>query len=330
VSPEPVRPVDGAFPTEPRAEGREPSAVLPPRLRQGDVVRFVSPASTPARSEVERSIRYLTGLGIECQIAPHAFDEHGYLAGRDEHRLGDINDAIRDPTVKAIVATRGGKGAYRIADGLDFDAMRRSPKLVIGFSEITVLHMAFLARCGVAAVHGACWDPNAFGNSSAASFHKAVFTTEAVTIQTDPAEPTAELTTRGQATGRLIGGNQDSIATAAGWALPTFDDAILLLESVNMRLGHIDRQLTMLKNAGHLDGLVGIAVGQYTDCGPDDSTRGSWTEVDVLRDRLGRFGVPILGGLPIGHGSNPVAVPIGTIAELNADTGVLCVAAAVS
>jgi muramoyltetrapeptide carboxypeptidase len=279
---------------------------------------------------IERSVRYLSGLGIECQVAPHAFDEHGYLAGRDEDRLADINDAIRDPMVNAIFATRGGKGAYRIADGLDFDAMRRSPKLVVGFSEITILQMAFLAHCGVAAVHGACWDPESFGDDSAASFRTAVFTTEAVTVHSDPSEPAAELTTHGQVTGRLIGGNQDSISTAAGWALPAFDGAIVLLESTNMRLGHIDRQLTMLKNAGHLDGIVGIAVGQYTECGPDDGTRGSWTAIDVLRDRLSRFGVPILGGLPIGHGEGPIAVPIGTMAELNADVGVLRVAAAVS
>lgn len=97
-----------------------------------------------------------------------------------------------------------------------------------------------------------------------------------------------------------------------------------------MQLGHIDRQLTMLKNAGHLDGVRGIAVGQYVNCGPDAVASGDWTVIDVLRDRLARLGVPILGGLPIGHGEHPVAVPVGTTATLDADAGTLTVEPGVS
>ena len=311
--------------------GLRPAAdfVVPPRLQPGDTVRFVSPASTPERSSVERSARYFAELGLRAEIAPHAFDEYGYLAGRDEDRLADLNNAIRDPAVDAIIATRGGKGAYRIADGLDFDAMRERPKLLVGFSEITILQMALLKHCRLASLHGACWDPGTFGEPTAASFRNAIFTTGPISAESDLTEPTAKLTTTGHVTGRLIGGNQDSIATGAGWALPDFDGAILLLEAVNMRLGQIDRQLTMLRNAGHLRGLVGIAIGQYTECEPDADTRGDWTAIDVLRDRLSAFGVPILGGLRIGHGRDPVAIPIGTMADLDADTGELRVAAAV-
>jgi muramoyltetrapeptide carboxypeptidase len=99
----------------------------------------------------------------------------------------------------------------------------------------------------------------------------------------------------------------------------------LVLEAFNLRLGHIDRELTMLMNAGHLDGVVAVAVGQYTECGADASTQGDWTVNDVLRDRLGRLGVPVLGGLPIGHGDQPMAVPVGTTATLDADAGELVV-----
>jgi muramoyltetrapeptide carboxypeptidase len=120
------------------------------------------------------------------------------------------------------------------------------------------------------------------------------------------------------------------VAISAGWALPRLEGAILLLEAFNLRLGHIDCQLTMLANAGHLDGLVGVALGQYTDCGADSATEGDWTELDVLRDQLSRLGVPILGGLPIGHGDRPHAVPIGTMATLDANAGTLTVAPAVA
>lgn len=301
--------------------------VLPPKLKPGDTIRFVSPASTPPKDGVGTQL--LTDMGLEVEIAPHAFDKHGYLAGRDEDRLADLNDAIRDPKVKAIIATRGGKGAYRIADGMDFAALSKNPKLLIGFSEITILHMAILKHCGIAGIHGAPWDAPTFGKPTAESFVRAAFTTEPTIIKTNPDEPTKELTTHGKVTGRLIGGNQDSIATGAGWALPSFDGAILLLEAVNMRLGHIDRQLTMLMNSGNLGGVKGVVVGQYTDCDSDATTQGDWTYMDVLRDRLAKLGVPILGGLSVGHGKHPIAIPIGTMATLDADAGMLQIAPAV-
>ncbi len=312
------------------ASGRGGGVVRPPRLRPGDTVRLVSPASTPEPAAVERACRHLSSLGLHVEVAPHVFDRWGYLAGRDDDRLDDLNAALRDPEVRAIIATRGGKGAYRIADRLDVDAARADPKLLVGFSEITVLHLALLRGCGLAGLHGACWPPQQFGAGTAASFEAAVFTTDVIRMSAVPQEPTAALTTTGSATGPLIGGNQDAVATSAGWALPDLDGAILLLEGENQRLGHIDRQLTMLTNAGHLRGLRGVAIGQYTHCEPDASTHGNWTVLDVLRDRLGRLGVPLLGGLPLGHGDHPLAVPIGTVATIDADAGTLTVDPAVS
>ncbi len=303
--------------------------IVAPKLTAGDRVRLVSPASTPSRGDVDRMVANLARIGLRPELGEHVFDEYGYLAGRDDHRLADINDAFRDPGVRAIIATRGGKGAYRIADRLDFAAARQDPKLLVGFSEITILHLALLNEIGLAGLHGACWDADVHGHASASSFERAVLTTDHVRICSDPLEPTAALTTAGRASGPLIGGNQDMLAISSGWALPNLDGAILLLEAFNLRLGHIDRQLTMLANSGALQGIAGVAVGQYTKCGTDDSTRGNWTEIDVLRDRLAELQVPVLGGLPIGHGDNPQAVPIGTPATLDATAGVLHVAPAV-
>ena len=302
--------------------------VLPPKLVAGDRVRLVSPASPPTAAEVAAAVRYLEQLGLCVEVGEHALDSYGYLAGTDGDRLADFNAALRDPDVRAVIATRGGKGAYRIADGLDFEAMRRHPKIVVGFSEITILHLATWRHCRVPGIHGAPWDES-FGLASARSFVDTAFTTNVTIVSRRDDEPTGQLTTAGRAAGVLLGGNQDSIATAAGWALPRLEGSILLLEAFNMHLGHIDRQLTMLANAGHLDGVRGVAVGQYTDCGPDAATTGAWTVLDVLRDRLSRLNVPILGGLPIGHGTEPRAVPVGTRATLDADAGTLTISAAV-
>lgn len=306
--------------------------MLPPKLEPGDRVRFVSPASPTPRGSLNTEV--LENMGLVVEYGDHVYDAHDtleYLAGTDENRLADINDALRDPGVKAIIATRGGKGAYRIADGLDIQAARQNPKLLIGFSEITILHMALLKHGILGGIHGAPWDAETFGKETAESFVKAVTSTKPITIRSTKDEHTHALTTHGRAEGILIGGNQDSIATAAGWALPSFDKAILLLEAVNMRLGHIDRQLTMLINTGIIRNIAGVAIGQYTECGSatDPTSDLKCTEIDILSDRLGKLNVPILGGLPIGHGKNPIALPIGTMASLDAGAGTLTVAAGV-
>lgn len=206
--------------------------ILPAKLKSGDRVRFVSPASPVSKGGLERGTKVLEDLGLRVEYGSHVYDVDktlDYLAGKDEDRLADMNDALRDPGIKAIIATRGGKGAYRIADGLDFEAARKHPKLLVGFSEITILHMALLKHCGLVGIHGAPWDAESFGDETAASFVKAIMSTDPIVMHSTTNEHTHVLTTQGKAKGLLIGGNQDSIATAAGWALPSFDKTILLL-----------------------------------------------------------------------------------------------------
>jgi muramoyltetrapeptide carboxypeptidase len=200
-------------------------AILPAKLQPGDRVCFVSPASPVAKDSISKKV--LEDLGMLVEFGKHVYDVDDtidYLAGKDEDRLADINEALRDPGIKAIIATRGGKGAYRIADGLDFAAARKHPKLLIGFSEITILHMALLKHGIGGGIHGAPWGES-FGKETAASFVKAITTTDPITIHFTKKEHTHALTTHGKAEGILIGGNQDSIATAAGWAL--LSDSIL-------------------------------------------------------------------------------------------------------
>jgi hypothetical protein len=207
--------------------------VRPAKLKPGDHVCLVSPASTPTREGVEGTTRFLEGLGLHVTVGDHALDELGFLAGTDEHRAADFNAALRDPNIKAIIATTGGKGAYRIADRLDFAAARQFPKLLIGFSEITILHLALWGHCGLTGIHGAPFETSWAGAASASSFLSVAFTTDDVTVRRSAQEPTGVLTTTGRASGVLLGGNQDMVATAAGWMLPSLDGAILLLEAVS-------------------------------------------------------------------------------------------------
>lgn len=296
---------------------------IPAMLRAGDKIRFVSPASTPDREEVLARSRILENWGLVVEFGPHAFHEHGYRAGTDEQRLGDFNDALRDPTVRAIFATRGGKGSYRIADLLDFEAAKRDPKFVVGFSDITMLHLALWKNAGLVGVHGALM-PDADGGvstESADALRSILMTSQNIVMNGQSTEPTFALTTSGTATGRLIGGNLDMVATAAGWSLPALSGCILMLEAVNMGLGQVDRQLTMLRKAGHLDGIAGIAVGQFSGFKADSS----YSIIELLKDHFGRYSAPVLGGLPLGHEMSSLSVLIGMTVTLDASAKTLTI-----
>jgi muramoyltetrapeptide carboxypeptidase len=302
------------------------TALIPPRLRPGDRVRVVSPASTPNRSKVARGVELLTSWGLIVEVGDHVFDQLGhYLAGTDEDRLADLNDSFRDPGVRAIITATGGKGSYRIADAIDFDAVRADPKPLIGYSDVTFLHLALYRHCLLATLHGpfASWQDDYYGPLSAEALRLALMTSEPVILHQRPSAATAPLSTQGRATGTLLGGSIRCIGQSVGWG-PSFDGAILMIEAVDMMPGEMDGTLTQLLNSGVLSGLRGVAVGKFirsAEPGP-----GRWSFLDILSERLGRLGVPILGGLPIGHGPHPPTVPLGTIATLDADAGTLTVA----
>jgi len=308
--------------------------VRSPRLRRGDRVRIVSPASRPSREGVARGVEVLTSWGLQVELGDHVFDRWGYMAGRDEDRATDLNAAFADPGVRAVIASTGGKGAYRIVDDLDLDAVRRDPKPLVGFSDITHLHLALWARTGVATLHGpfANWSDDWSGPASGQALRRALMTTDPVVLHRHDGDVSAAVRVEGTATGVLVGGNLDAIRTETGAGLPSLHGAILFLEHKRgTGLGEVDRALTQLTRSGALDGLRGVAVGQFTGFERDvgDPSLGGWVIADVLRDRLSRLGVPVLGGLPAGHDLHPPTIPLGTQAVIDATAGTLTVEPAV-
>jgi len=178
----------------------------------------------------------------------------GYLAGTDDERLADLNAAFQDEEARPVFTTRGGKGAYRIAERLDLNALRRDPKPLVGFSDIANLHVAIYRHTGVSGVHGAIFGPD--GSTNERALRDALMGRHDIVVVARAEEITAAVTQPGVTHGRLLGSNLDAIATAAGWALPSLRGAILLLEAVNMGIGQVDRQLTMLTKSG----VVGVAL----------------------------------------------------------------------
>jgi muramoyltetrapeptide carboxypeptidase len=290
----------------------------------GEKVRLVSPASYPDPEWARESVRILEEWGLVAEVAEHALARFGYMAGRDSERLADLNEALRDPSVRAVITTRGGAGAYRIADDIDVGAVQADPKPVVGFSDITYLHLALWQRCRVPGIHGCL-----AGATAISTVRQLLMTTDPVMLRRDTAAVSAAVHVGGRARGRLVGGNLTAVATSVGVRLPDLRGAILFLEAHReIGLGLVDRQLTQLLRSTALDGVAGIALGSFQGFATWED-RG-WTVLDVLQDRLGSLGVPVLGGLFCGHdltgadgGPDQSAIPVGTMAVLDADQGSL-------
>lgn len=298
---------------------------LAPKLLTGDLVRLVSPASYPDQPHIDNYIETLESWGLRCDVGDSVLGKHGYMAGTDAERLDDLNKAFRDPEIRAIIATRGGAGAYRISDDIDFEAVRSDPKLLVGFSDITHLHLSLLSNASVGGIHG-CLN----GDITQDSTKRLLMATDPITLSSNATAVSAAVKFEGQATGPIVGGNLQSVTTSIGVRMPSMVGAILFLEYHRKGLGTVDRYLTQLMRSGALDGIAGVVLGSF-ECGRGYSDRG-WTIADVLQDRLGLLNVPVLGGIDSGHdildqhgNSNFSAIPLGSVATLDTYEGILTI-----
>lgn len=322
-----------ALPAAP-APAAKPGTARPkgPRLRPGDTVGLIEPASRSDEAFdiqlVEDAVR---AMGLVPKRGKHVLDEYGYLAGRDRDRAADLTAMFADKDVRAIFAVRGGWGSARLLPFVDWDVVRANPKFVLGFSDITALHMAIAAKGGAITLHG----PNAssaWGKSSVESFRSIAFNGE-TPLYANPVTAEDRLVQRrwrtqnlspGKAQGVLLGGNLTVLTALAGTPyLPSFDGAILFLEDVGEAEYRIDRMLTQIDQAGVLSKLAGVVFGQCTDCKAPDGSTSPFTLSDVLRQHLGSLGVPAYQGAWFGHIGDQFTLPVGAHAEIDADAGTL-------
>lgn len=292
-----------------------------PGLRAGARVALVAPAG-PLRGEddLRRAQENVRSSGWQPVTAAHVLAKDGYLAGTDAERLTDLNDALTDEHVDAIWCVRGGYGAMRLLDGLDYAAMRRRPKPIIGYSDITALHAAIGTRCETVTFHG----PTA--RAMLTPFSRASL--ERALEGGDPCGEAAagETLHGGRARGRLVGGNLALLVSLAGTPYePDYDGAILVVEDVNEPVYRIDRMLTQLRLGGRLTSCAAIVFGQFTDVPVDapEESLGARQLGDLLRETAATVGVPCLGGAPVGHVADQWTVPLGAEAVLDADARAL-------
>jgi muramoyltetrapeptide carboxypeptidase len=282
-------------------------------LESGAHVALISPAGPLQKTEeLPRAQENTRTLGWEPIVGRHATERVGYLAGSDRDRLNDTNLALRDPKIEAIWCLRGGYGMLRILAGIDYDALSRTPKAIIGYSDITALHAAVQRKCRLVTYHG----PTA--RETLTDFSRDSLR-RAVVAQTDSCgvAPNAREINAGGAEGRLVGGNLAVLASLCGTPFaPDLSDGILILEDVNEPVYRIDRMLQQLKLSGALNGCKAIAFGQCVKC-PEDAGGGGRSFDEVLGELAHALGVPCLAGIPVGHIDEQWTIPLGAMAKLD-------------
>ena len=303
--------------------------LLPLPLNKGDTVGLVSPSSATDDSfNLQLAREAMEALGFKVKTGAHMGGRRGHLAGTDAERAGDLNAMFADPSVKAIVCTRGGSGAARLLPLLDYDAIRRNPKVLLGYSDITALHNAIHAKTGLVTFHGpigsGSW--NAFNVDQ---FQRVLLNRELVEFRNkvdagDELVPRRNRTitiTGGKARGELVGGNLTVLTALAGSPyLPDFSGKILFLEDVSEAPYRVDRMFSTLKLMGALDKVAGVIFGECTDCKPGDGY-GSLTLEQIFDDHIRPLKVPAYRGAMIGHIREQFIVPVGGKVELDADAG---------
>ncbi len=323
----------GAAALAPGAEG----AILKPKaLKEGDTIGLITPAtyvSDPDRIEAaQRTIRY-----FDCnpRLGRNVRKRTGYVGGSIEERLADLHEMFGDPEVRAIFCIRGGYGSGQLLDRIDYDLIQKNPKIFLGYSDITSLHLAIHKRTSLVTFHGPV-ALSRFTDYTQENFRRALFSTKPVGLLTNPKEsntlrPQHQLRTvkGGKARGRLVGGNLSLIAATMGtpYEIDT-RGKIFFIEDVGEEPYSMDRMLTNLRLAGKLEQAAGIIFGECADCVPRDYKPGfesTFSLGEVVDNILGSLKIPVLSGLTIGHTSDQLTLPLGLMASLDADRGELTV-----
>ena len=300
--------------------------LIAPAAPPGSTIGVVAPASPPeTRAEVQRGIAWWESKGYRVKLMPGVLEQDGWHAGSPEVRARDLQAAFADPEIEAIQTMRGGYGSAQVIPLLDFDAIADTPKAFVGLSDITALHAALLARAGLATFYGPSL--TMVGNPSAAPltvdrFLNVLGGETTGQVPEDRDRLTVVSIAGGRASGRLVGGCLvDFIYTIGTPWEPELDGAIFFFEECDTAPIRIDRALLYLEQVGKFEDLRGIVVGELAGCEWYEHTSAprSKTLEEVLLDRLGGLGVPVLYGLPLGHGASLATIPLGVDATVDAD-----------
>lgn len=307
--------------------------IIPKKLKKGDTIAIISPASAIFESEpYEIAKETFEAMGLKVKFGKFTRSRHGHLAGTDEERAEELMNMFRDDSISAIIALRGGSGSARILNKLDYKIIKSNPKIFIGYSDITALHLAIFEKTGLVTFHG----PVAIStwNSFTYSYlEKLLFEGEAVRYE-NPSEKEPFLAqtknrirtiTPGTAKGELLGGNLSVLTGLMGteYFPGNWKNKILYLEDVGEKIYAVDRMMTQLQLSGVLGQISGFVFGKCNDCNPGGSGYGSLTMEEVIDHYIKPLEIPAFSGAMIGHIDDNAMIPNGINAEINAEKGTI-------
>ena len=305
------------------------SLIKPPRLNKNDKIALITPGSYITEEEKAESIDNLYKLGFRVTYSERLMQKNGYFSATDDERAADVNEMFKRDDVKGIMCARGGYGCARILPFLDYDLIRDNPKPFIGFSDVTALHYAIYKNSKLITFHGPV-GVSTFNQFSVDNFTNALMepneNLELTNSRSDNNYNIYGITTiaEGTAEGELIGGNLSIVTSLIGTEYDIdFSGKIIFLEEFLEEPYRIDRMLTQMIQAGKFKNAAGIALGVFKMCESDKinpSFKNSFNLLEVLKDRLGNLGIPVVYGLSFGHVVDKFTLPFGAEAELNTET----------
>ncbi len=300
----------------------------PPRLHKGDVIGLVTPASSPDDlTRIEKGVKYLEGLGYRVEIGENVGKNIGYLAGSDEQRVSDLHYMFAKKDVKAIMCIRGGYGSPRLLDKIDYSLIKKNPKIFIGYSDITVLQLAFYKKAGLITFAGPMlavdfW--NEVSKFTEEMFWAMITTNKKFGKIINPDNEKFYTLKPGKAQGELLGGNLCLIASIIGSEyLPSFQDKIIMLEEIGEAPYRVDRMMNQLKLAGIIEKSKGILLGRFVDCYETDSSKKSLTLNEVIDDYFGQLKKPVVYNFKHGHITDNITVAFGAKYKINTENATI-------
>jgi muramoyltetrapeptide carboxypeptidase len=303
-----------------RIKSRQP--VLPPPLKKGDTIGLIAPAgSIINKSNFREGLRILDEKGFTIKYNRHLINVKGYLAGTDQERADEFNRLWADPEVKALLAARGGYGSMRMLHLINMPQIRKNPKTLIGFSDLSVLLNAVTQKTGLVTYHGPVVTTLASINKgSLASFFTTLTDSSPPSIKTG----TFKVLQNGKAKGVLFGGNLTTLVHTIGtsYEIP-WDKAILFIEDTGEAPYRLDRLLTHLFQAGKLKKIKGLILGSFTDDKKNEDVRMRKTVEDRVLELLAGKDIPVWTNFPVGHGRRNLTLPVGVKVEMDASKNLL-------
>lgn len=300
--------------------------IKPKRLNMGDLIGIISPASTPDDlSRVNSGVKYLENIGYKVLVGPNVGKNHGYLAGSDEERLFDLHSMFKNKNVKAIVCVRGGYGSPRLLDKIDYNLIKKNPKIFVGYSDITAMQMAFLQKANLITFAGPMLAVDFHDEVSSFTedfFWRLVTSNKKIGRIKNPNNEKIYYLRKGSAIGQTVGGNLALLVSLMGTQyFPDIRNKILMLEDTGEAPYRLDRLFNQLRIANVFDKTKGVVLGAFTDCKELDPTKKTLTLGEVIEDYFTRVKKPVVYNFQHGHIKDNVTVPYGIRVKLNATKG---------